>query len=333
MKNTLAQFTVRGPLFLVSLLFSASSFAGLSVGLVLDKGGKDDKSFNASAFEGAKRAEKDFQIQLKYVEAADSNAFENLHRSFAKKKMDLIIGIGFSQLEAIKKVSTQFPDRKFVIVDGEVNAPNVKSLLFEEHEGSYLVGALAALKSKGNQFGFIGGMDIPLIRRFHLGFEAGVKKIKPQAEIIQQYIGITGEAWNNPTKAKDLALAQFNRGVEVIYVAAGASGTGVFDAAEEKKRFAIGVDSNQNWVKPGYVLTSMMKRVDNSVYESIKELQENRFQAGVIRFGLKDKGIDIALDQHNKALLTPELLKKIEALRADIISGKIQVPDYYKLRK
>lgn len=176
-------------------------------------------------------------------------------------------------------------------------------------------------------------MDIPLIRRFHLGFEAGVKKIKPQAEIIQQYIGITGEAWNNPTKAKDLALAQFNRGVEVIYVAAGASGTGVFDAAEEKKRFAIGVDSNQNWVKPGYVLTSMMKRVDNSVYESIKELQENRFQAGVIRFGLKDKGIDIALDQHNKALLTPELLKKIEALRADIISGKIQVPDYYKLRK
>lgn len=326
------QTFIKGTLPLI--FFSPMAMASqLSIGLVLDKGGKDDKSFNASAYAGVLRAEKDFKIKFKYVEATDTNAFEGLHRSFARKKTDLIIGIGFSQLEAVKKISAQFPDQKFVLVDGELNAPNVKSLLFEEHEGSFLVGAVAALKSKSNQFGFIGGMDIPLIRRFHLGYEAGVKHIKPKAEVIQQYIGITGEAWNNPTKAKELALAQYNRGVEVIYVAAGASGTGVFDAAEDKRRFAIGVDSNQNWVKPGFVLTSMMKRVDNSVYDAIRELSQNQFKSGVFRFGLKNQGIEVAVDEHNKNLLPPDLLKKVEALKADILSGKIQVPDYYKLKR
>jgi basic membrane protein A len=241
-------------IFLGSILLLSSPSWALKVGLVLDKGGKDDKSFNSSAYEGAMKAQKDFGIQLKYVEATDSNAFESMQRSLAQKDFDLVIAIGFAQVEALKKIAAQFPTKKFALVDGEVNAPNVKNLLFEEHEASYLVGALAALKSTTGKVGFIGGMDIPLIRRFEMGYQAGAKKINPKASLISNFIGVSSEAWNNPAKAKELALAQFSQGVDIIFVAAGASGAGVFDAAEEKKKLAIGVDSNQNWMKPGYVL-------------------------------------------------------------------------------
>jgi basic membrane protein A len=305
----------------------------LKVGLVLDKGGKDDKSFNSSAYEGATRAQKDLGIELKFVEATDNNAIENLHRSFAKKDYDLIIGIGFAQVDAVKKIAAQFPERKFAIVDGEINAKNVKSLLFEEHEGSYLVGALAALKSPSGKVGFIGGMDIPLIRRFAMGYEAGIKKINPGAKLTTNFIGVSGEAWNNPAKAKELALAQYNSGVEVIFVAAGASGSGVFDAAEEKKKLAIGVDSNQNWMKPGFVLTSMLKRVDVAVYDTIKDAKEGKFAPGALRFGLKDKGVDYSVDQHNEKLISTEQKAQLEKLKEQIIAGKISVPDYYKKSK
>lgn len=319
-------------LVLIGLLISPSVFA-YKVGLVLDKGGKDDKSFNAAAFEGATKAQKELGIELKYVEATDSNAIENLHRSFAKKDFDLIIGIGFAQAEAVKKVAAQSPDKKFAIIDGEVKAPNVKALLFEEHEGSYLVGALAALKSSGKKVGFIGGMDIPLIRRFEMGYKAGIEKVDPKMTLTANYIGVTGEAWNNPAKAKELALSQYNSGVDVIFVAAGASGSGVFDAAEEKKKLAIGVDSNQNWMKPGFILTSMLKRVDVAVFEAIKEAQAGKFQGGVTRFGLKNDGVGYSLDSHNEKLLSADLRKKADALKAEIIAGKITVPDYYKKAK
>lgn len=317
----------------LSLAFAAFQSHAYKVGLVLDKGGKDDKSFNSAAYEGATKAQKDLGIELKYVEATDNNAIENLHRAFAKKDFDLIIGIGFAQTDAVKKISAQFPDKKFAIVDGEVKANNVKSLLFEEHEGSFLVGAIAALKSTTGKVGFIGGMDIPLIRRFEMGYKAGVAKVNPKATVVSNFIGVTGEAWNNPAKAKELALSQYNSGVDVIFVAAGASGTGAFDAAEDKKKFAIGVDSNQDWVKPGFVLTSMMKRVDLAVYETIKEAKEGKFQAGVVRFGLKNKGVDYSVDSNNEKILTPEIRKKVEELKAQIIQGKIQVPDYYKKAK
>jgi basic membrane protein A len=317
----------------LSLVFAALQSHAYKVGLVLDKGGKDDKSFNSAAYEGATKAQKELGIELKYVEATDNNAIENLHRSFAKKDFDLIIGIGFAQTDAVKKIAAQFPDKKFALVDGEVKANNVKSLLFEEHEGSFLVGAIAALKSTTGKVGFIGGMDIPLIRRFEMGYKAGVEKVNPKATVVSNFIGVTGEAWNNPAKAKELALSQFNSGVDVIFVAAGASGTGVFDAAEDKKKFAIGVDSNQDWVKPGFILTSMMKRVDLAVYDSIKEAKEGKFQGGVVRFGLKNKGVDYSVDAHNEKILTPEIRKKAEELKAQIIQGKIQVPDYYKKAK
>lgn len=324
-------------LLLMALLlhvgFPATGWAAFKVGLVLDKGGKDDKSFNSAAYAGVTRAQKELGIEFKFVEASDLNALENFHRSFARKKFDLIIGVGFAQVDAVKKIAAQFPDQKFAIVDGEVTAPNVKSLLFEEHEGSYLVGALAALNSKTGKVGFIGGMDIPLIRRFEMGFSAGVQKINPKAKVSVNYIGVTGEAWNNPTKAKELALAQISAGNDVLFVAAGASGSGAFDAAAAQKKFVIGVDSNQNWMKPGTVLTSMLKRVDIAVFETVRETKEAQFKAGITRFGLKDKGVDYAVDEHNQKLITPEMKAKVESLRNDILAGKIKVPDYYKTRK
>lgn len=313
-------------------LMSSTAFA-FKVGLVLDKGGKDDKSFNSAAYLGATKAQSELGIELKYVEATDSNSIETLHRSFAKKDFDLIIGIGFAQMEAVKKIAGQFPNKKFAIVDGDVKAANVKSLLFEEHEASYLVGVIAALKSKTGKIGFIGGMDIPLIRRFEMGYKAGVEKINKTQPVISNYIGVTGEAWNNPAKAKELALGQYNSGVEIIFVAAGASGSGVFDAAEEKKKLAIGVDSNQNWIKPGFILTSMLKRVDVAVYETIKETKEGQFKAGSAQFGLQNKGVDYALDQYNEKLITTDMKQKVEDIKAQIIAKKIEVPDFYKKAK
>ncbi len=319
---------------LLFVMILASQFANaLKVGLVLDKGGKDDKSFNAAAFAGATQAQKELGIELKYVEASDNNALESLHRSFATKGYDLIIGVGFAQLDAVKKVAAQFPQARFTVVDGEINAPNVRSLLFAEHEGSFLVGVIAAAATKGDTYGFIGGMDIPLIRRFAMGYAAGIKHVKPKAKVIENYVGVTGEAWNNPAKAKELALSQFQQGAEVVFGAAGASGTGLFDAAEAKKKLAIGVDSNQDWIKPGFILTSMMKRVDVAVFETIKAVKEGSFKGGVVQFGLNNKGVDYSVDAHNEKLMTAAIKAKAEEVKAQIISGKIKVPDYYKQSK
>lgn len=315
------------------VILASLSASAFKVGLVLDKGGKDDKSFNSAAYIGATKAQKELGIELKYVEATDSNALESLHRSFAKKDFDLIIGIGFAQSDAVKKVATQNPEKKFAIVDGEVQLSNVKSLLFAEHEGSFVVGVLAAMASKTGKVGFIGGMDIPLIRRFEMGYKAGVLYQNPKATLISHFIGITGEAWNNPAKAKELALTQLNQGADVIFVAAGASGSGVFDAVEEKKKFAIGVDSNQNWMKPGFILTSMLKRVDVAVYETIKQAKDSKFKGGAEYFGLSSSGVDYAFDDNNKKILTSEMQKRADFIKAQIIAGKIQVPDYYKSKK
>lgn len=313
--------------FLLPLCSPAEDFR---VGLILDKGGKDDKSFNAAAYEGATRAKRELGVELKYVEAMDDVAIESTMRSFAQKKYDLILAIGFAMADAVKKVAPQFPELKFALVDAEVKLPSVRNLLFEEHEGSYLVGAMAALASKTGQVGFLGGMDVPLIRRFQLGFEAGVKKVNPKTLVVANYIGVTSDAWNNPAKAKELALAQYNKGVDVIFAAAGASNYGLFDAAEEKKLLSIGVDSNQNWVKPGYVLTSMLKRVDVAVFDAVKDAKSGKFVGGTQRFGLANQGIDYALDQHNAKLVTPEMKKTVDGLKAQILSRKIVVPDYYK---
>jgi basic membrane protein A len=319
-------------LTLVALLtLSVNSFASeIRIGLVLDRGGKDDKSFNSSAYAGAMEAKTNLGVFVKYVEATDDNAFEPLIRAFAQKEFDLIIGIGFAQKDAIAKAARQFPKRHFAIVDAQVDAPNVQSLLFEEHEGAYLIGAIAALTSKTGKIGFVGGMDIPLIRRFALAYGAGAKAANPQTAVLENYVGVTSEAWNNPPKGKELGLAQYDQGADIIFAAAGASGLGVFDAAEERKKFAIGVDANQNWTKPGLILTSMLKRVDHAVYATIADVKSGKFAGGVKHFGLANKGIDYALDEFNAKILTAPVRQRAEQIKADIIAGKIAVPDYYK---
>jgi len=318
-------------LFVASLAVSLQpAFAEFKVGLVLDRGGKDDKSFNSSAYAGANEAKKKLGIFLKYVEAADDNAYESQLRAFAQRNYDLIIGIGFAQKEAVKKVAAQFPERHFAIVDAQMDVSNVRCLLFEEHEGAYLIGAIAAMTSKTGKIGFIGGMDIPLIRRFEMGYEAGAKKINPQIAVSANYVGVTSEAWNNPPKGKELAVAQYDGGADIIFAAAGASGLGVFDAAEEKKLFAIGVDANQDWTKPGLILTSMLKRVDEAVYSTIEEAKAGKFAGGIKRFGLANKGIGYSVDEFNAKILTESVRKRADELKAEIIAGKIVVPDYYK---
>lgn len=303
------------------------------VGLVLDKGGKDDKSFNSAAVEGIERARRELGIRAKFVEATDDNSFEPLLRAFASKGYDLIIAIGISQGEALRRAAPRFPGQRFAIVDAEVNAPNVRALLFQEHEGSYLVGALAAMSSRSGKIGYIGGMDIPLIRRFELGYEAGARAIDPKVRITSNFVGVTGDAWNNPAKAKELALAQYGSGVDVIFGAAGASGSGLFDAAEETGKLAIGVDSNQDWVKPGHVLTSMLKRVDVAVFETIRDALQGRFTAGTVRYGLANQGVDYSVDPYNEKLISPEERVRLEKLKADIVAGRIRVPDFYAKRE
>jgi basic membrane protein A len=319
-----------GAVVLLALFCWQSASAEFKVGLVLDRGGKDDKSFNSSAYQGASEAKNKLGVFLKYVEATDDNAFEPLLWGFAQRDFDLIIGIGFGQKEAIQKVAAQFPQRHFAIVDAQVEAPNVRSLLFEEHEGAYLVGAIAALASKTGKIGFIGGMDIPLIRRFELGYEAGARKINPEIRVLANYVGVTSEAWNNPPKGKELAMSQYDSGVDVIFAAAGASGLGVFDAAEDRKKFAIGVDANQDWVKPGLILTSMLKRVDQAVFSAIAEAKAGKFASGVKKFGLANQGVDYSVDRYNSKILTETIRQRADELKAGIIAGQIIVPDYYK---
>lgn len=317
---------------LLLTLSVTSARAEFKVGLVLDRGGKDDKSFNSSAYQGATQAKQKLGVFIKYVEATDDNAFEPLLRAFAQRDFDLIIGIGFAQKDAIKKVAAQFPQKHFAIVDSEVDAPNVRSLMFQEQEGAYLVGAIAALTSKTGKIGFVGGMDIPLIRRFQVAYEAGAKKVRPDVSVTANFVGVTGEAWNNPPKGKELAVSQYDAGADVIFAAAGASGLGALDAAEEKHKLAIGCDSNQDWTKPGFILTSMLKRVDEAVLATIAEGQAGKFSGGVKRFGLSNQGIGYSVDQYNQKLLTPAVRQKAEELKAEIIAGKIVVPDYYKLQ-
>src|SRR5438552_13516815 len=285
---------------------------------------------NHSTPQPSQAAKDKLGVFLKYIEAADDNAFEPSLRAFAQRDFDLIIGIGVGQKEALRKVAAQFPKRDFAIIDAQVDAPNVRSMLFEEHEGAFLVGAIAALTSKTGKIGFVGGMDIPLIRRFEMGYEAGAKKINPQITIMANYVGVTSEAWNNPPKGKELALSQYESGADIIFAAAGASGLGVFDAAEDKKKLAIGVDANQNWMKPGLILTSMLKRVDVAVFSTIEEAKAGRFTGGVKRFGLANKGVDYSVDQYNAKILTESVRKRAEELKAEIIAGKLAVPDYYK---
>jgi basic membrane protein A and related proteins len=304
------------------------------VGIVFDIGGKDDRSFNAAAWEGVKRAAKDFPIVLRDVEPGNPTSIEPAMRAFAERGYDLIIGVGFAQAPIMEVVARDYPNAQFAIVDGVSQLPNVASLVFKEHEGSYLVGMLAARTSRTGVLGFIGGMDIPLIHRFATGYEEGARAVNPNIRVITNYVGVTDGAWNNPGKGKELALSQLDRGADVIFTAAGNSGLGAFDAVEQfglkdgrAQRFVIGVDSNQNGVKPGFVLTSMVKRVDNAVYQIVKDRLDGKFQGGLHVYGLDRDGVAYSLDQFNETLLTPEMRKEADEAKQKIINGEIKVTD------
>jgi basic membrane protein A len=314
----------------------------IKVGIVFDIGGKNDRSFNAAAWEGVQRAERDMDICLYDVEPGNPTSIEPAMRAFAEKNFDLVIGVGFAQGPIMQKVATDFPNIKFAIVDGVIfeadgKTPkdNVASLVFREHEGSYLVGMIAAAKSKTGVLGFLGGMDIPLIHKFETGYEEGARSVNPKVVVIPNYVGVTDGAWNNPGRGKELALAQIEKGADVIFTAAGNSGLGAFDAVEhygkgpngEANKFVIGVDSNQNGVKPGFVLTSMVKRVDNAVYDVIKEVLEGKFEGGFHVFGLDKDGVAYAMDNNNKMLIPDNVIKEVEEAKAKIVAGDIKVTD------
>ncbi|MDQ1422237.1 MAG: basic rane protein [Acidimicrobiaceae bacterium] len=297
------------------------------VGIVFDIGGKDDRSFNASAWEGVNRAAKDFPIVLRDVEPGDPTSVEPAIRAFAERNYDLVIGVGFEQMPVVERVARDYPNVNFVIIDGVIDLPNVASLVFKEHQGSYLVGMIAAMTSKSGTIGFIGGMDIPLIHKFETGYEEGARAANPNIRVLANYVGVTPAAWNNPGQGKELAIAQIGKGADVIFTAAGNSGLGAFDAAEQNNKFVIGVDSNQNWVKPGFVLTSMVKRIDNAVYQIVKDRVANQFKNGVHVYGLENEGVGYAVDHFNEKLIPPEVIQKVEAAKQEIMSGKIQVTD------
>lgn len=306
----------------------AASAAMADPAVVYDAGGKFDKSFNEAAYNGIEKFKKETGVgYLEFEVQADAQR-EQAFRKMAQRGADPIIGIGFSQESAIKKVAAEFPNIRFAIIDSVVDLPNVQSIVFKEQEGSYLVGVLAALASKTGKVGFVGGMDIPLISRFQCGYAQGAKAANSNVEVIGNMTGTTPSAWNDPTRGAELAKGQFDRGVDVVFAAAGGTGIGVYQAAKDNGKLAIGVDSNQNHIHPGTMLTSMLKRVDVAVYNSAKAAKDGTWKPGLTVLGLAEDGVGWALDDNNKSLITDDMKAKVEAARADIVSGKIQVHDY-----
>ena len=295
--------------------------------LLYDLGGKFDKSFNEASFNGAEKFKAETGVEYVEFEVSNASQREQALRRFAEQGRNPIVMAGFSWAEALEKVATDFPDLDFAIIDMVVDKPNVRSLVFKEHEGSYLVGVMAGMASQSKKVGFIGGMDIPLIRRFGCGYVGGAKAAGA-TEVIQNMTGDTPAAWNDPTKGGEIAKTQIDQGADVIYAAAGGTGVGVLQAAADSGKLGIGVDSNQNGLQPGKVLTSMLKRVDVAVYNAFMDGKNGTFTGGMNNLGLKEGGVDFAMDEHNKPLVTPEMLAAVEKAKADIIAGTIQVHDY-----
>ncbi|KUL95144.1 membrane protein [Bosea sp. WAO] len=308
--------------------FAATAQTAIKPAVVYDKGGKFDKSFNEGVFIGAEKFKTDTGVEFRDFEPTNDAQIEQALRRFARDGHSPIIAVGFSQATALQKVAAEFPDLKFTIIDMVVELPNVQSVVFKEHEGSYLVGLLAGLASKTGKVGFVGGMDIPLIRKFACGYVQGVKAAKKDAEIFQNMTGSTPAAWNDPVKGGELAKSQIDRGADVVYHAAGGTGIGVLRAAADAGKLGIGVDSNQNMLHPGKVLTSMLKRVDVAAYNSFKAAREGSWKPGVSVLGLKEDGVGWALDDNNKALISAEMKAAADKARADIIAGSVKVHDY-----
>ena len=307
---------------------ASATAADPKLGIVYDAGGKFDKSFNQSAFEGASRFKAETKIGYIEAQASSDTQAEQVLRGLARKKLDLIAAIGFSQTQAVQKVAAEFPNVKFVLIDSVAKGPNINSVLFREEEGSYLVGVAASMASKSKKLGFVGGMDIPLIRAFACGYSQGAKANNAKVEVLQNMVGTTSAAWNNPAKGGELARAQFDRGVDVVFAVAGGSGMGTLQTAKEKGKLAIGVDSNQNYIHPGTMLTSMVKHVDVAIYDSFMQMKAGTWKPGVTYKGLKEGGVDWIVDKDNRAVVSPDVEKKVNDAKTNIINGKVKVHDY-----
>ena len=313
-----------------AMIMATTAFAAdFKPAVIYDMGGKFDKSFNEGVWNGVKKFTDETGVSVMEFEVTNETQREQAMRRMAERGATVILGVGFAQADAIAKVSAEFPEKQFSIIDVSwLDSPNLRQYAFKEHEGSYLVGVAAAKASKTNKVGFVGGMDIPLIRKFACGYVGGVKSVTGNAEVYQNMTGTTPSAWNDPAKGAELAKSQIDRGADVVYHAAGGTGIGVIQAAADAGKLAIGVDKNQNGLAPGSVLTSMLKRVDVAAYETFKDAMDGNFSSGVKILGLAEGGVDWAEDSNNAPLITADIKSAIEAARADILSGKVSVHNY-----
>lgn len=319
---TLAASTVIG----MSATAMAADFAPA---VVYDTAGKFDKSFNEAVFRnGAEKFAADKGVNVREFEPQNEEQREQGLRRLAERGQSPIVAVGFNFASAVEKVASEFPETEFVIIDMVVDLPNVQSIVFAEHEGSFLVGALAAMASESGSVGFVGGMDIPLISKFGCGFEQGAKYVNADATVYQNMTGSTPAAFNDPARGSELAKSQISQGADVIFAAAGGTGIGVYQAAKDEGVYAIGVDSNQNYIQPGTMLTSMVKRVGAAAYGSWEEAQAGEWEAGIKVLDLAAGGVDFALDEFNESLLSAEMRSEVESIKAAIIAGDIDVHDY-----
>lgn len=309
-------------------LSGLANAADFNPAIVFDMGGKFDKSFNEAAYNGIEKFKKETGIDYMEFEVTQVSQREQATQRMAKKGADIVIAMGFAQAAAVEKAAKANPDTKFTLIDMVVDLPNVQSIVFREEQGSFLVGVAAAMASKSGKVGFIGGMDIPLIRKFALGYKEGVLYANPQAEVIENMTGTTPAAWNDPTKGSELAKSQFDRGADVVFAAAGGTGLGVLQTAADEKKLAIGVDSNQDYLHPGTMLTSMLKRVDVAVYNALMSAKDGTWKPGIQVLGLKEDGVGFSVDEWNKGVLTDDMIAAMEKAKADIIEGKIKVTNY-----
>lgn len=316
-------------LMLAGALCALPGFAAdFSASIVYDTGGKFDKSFNESAYNGIQKFKKDTGIEAREAIVNNEAQREQVLRNMAKKGTDVVIANGFSFTQSMQKVAAEFPKTKFVLIDAVVKADNVLSVVFKEQEGSFLVGMAAAMSSKSKKVGYINAMNMPLLNAFECGYVQGVKFVDPKVEVLSNVVGSTPSSFNDPGRGGEIAKSQFDRGADVVFPVAGPTGLGVFQAAKDAKKLAIGVDSNQNHIQPGTVLTSMVKRIDQAVYDTLLAAKNQKWKAGVQEMGLKEGGVDWALDANNRALISPEMEKKINDAKAKIIDGKLTVVDF-----
>ncbi|MFC0408378.1 BMP family lipoprotein [Roseomonas elaeocarpi] len=296
--------------------------------IVFDMGGKFDKSFNEGVHDGAMAFQKASGTEVREFEPQNDTQREQALRNFARRGQNPIVAVGFNQTSAVKAVAAEFPQIHFVIIDAVVDAPNVQSVLFREEQGSYLAGMLAALRSATGKVGFVGGMDVPLIRKFACGYVQGARAANPRIEVLQNMTGSTPTAWNDPVRGAELTRSQIERGADVVFQAAGATGIGVLQAAADAGKYGIGVDSNQNALHPGHVLTSMVKRVDVATRTAFEAARDGKWTAGTHVLGLEDDGVALAFDANNEKIVTAEMRQRIDQARADIIAGKVTIHDY-----